>query len=88
MQVGQVTEIVFFEISLNMVFNFVTLKFVIVLIFPIISGWFNLIWRHMFHYVLVPYHHEAVTIQVTARHFVLLRPVTLGWENDDINKIS
>ena len=40
-QVCKVTQVVFFEISLDMVLDFVTLKFVIILIFPIVSRRLN-----------------------------------------------
>ncbi len=88
MQVSQVAEVVLLEVSIYMVFNFVTLAYVFIFLFSIVGWLLYLLRREMLHSVLVPNHHEAVTVQITARHFVLLGSIAFGGEYYDIDKVS
>jgi hypothetical protein len=88
MQVSQVAEVILLEVSLDMVFNFVTLEFIFIFVFSIVGWLLYLLRREMLHCVLVPNHHEAVTVQITARHFVLLGSISFGGEYYDIDEVS
>ena len=88
MQVSQVAEVILLEVSLDMVFNFVTLEFIFIFVFSIVGWLLYLLRREMLHCILVPNYHEAVTVQITARHFVLLRSVAFGGEYYDIDEVS
>ena len=71
-----------------MVFNSIALELIIIFIFSIISRWLDLFRREMLDCVLVPNDHKAVTVQVSSRHFVLFRPVSLGGEDHNVDEVS